>query len=63
MTNIEYTEWLIGIVAAAESDKASGRRRFGEDFPMRVLPNSLNPQGAVNLAATIYNVVYEGWPE
>jgi hypothetical protein len=63
MNEIEYINWLVNIVAAAHDDRASGKRRFGEDFPMRVLPKSLIAQGAVVLAATIYNAAYEGWPE
>lgn len=59
--SIKYMRWIVNIIAAAHADRDNGTRRFGEDFPMEKLPKSLNRQGASNLAATIYNVAYEGW--
>jgi hypothetical protein len=64
MNEFDFIRWLVNIVAAAHADKAAGKRRFGDDFPMKKQPKTFFSQYAVvTLAAQIYNVAYEGWEE
>jgi hypothetical protein len=61
MNEFDFICWVVNIVEAAHSDKTAGKRRFGDDFPIAKLPRSLNRLGSQNLAARIYNVVFDGW--